>query len=202
MTWARWWRWQQYTSRFVMIYPCYFITYICHFVWLWIQFNTTKWRPMFFWKLFLLKWKLAKYRITNVRLFISPFYSLLDTYQLSLSRCHWPRGNVVPCGASTDRRYIFLSTSFSVSKNHVAISSANLRQLHTGKKTMLENSRDYPLHQKTALYPATCFYRLNYLFSSVNEIAAFTLPSTAEWIQQRYSNIQNRQVGIVAPKER
>jgi hypothetical protein len=29
-------------------------TYICHFVWLWIQFNTTKWRHIFFWKLFLL----------------------------------------------------------------------------------------------------------------------------------------------------
>jgi hypothetical protein len=28
-------------------------TYICHFVSLWIQFNTTKWRPMFFGKLFL-----------------------------------------------------------------------------------------------------------------------------------------------------
>jgi hypothetical protein len=41
MTWAITLGWQ-FTSSFMMIYPCYYIH--LHFVWLWIQFNTTKWR--------------------------------------------------------------------------------------------------------------------------------------------------------------
>jgi hypothetical protein len=53
-----------------------------HFVWLWIQFNTTKWRPMFLWKRFLLC------RICGDNL-ASP-QSLAVRVNENISRCRYP----------------------------------------------------------------------------------------------------------------
>jgi hypothetical protein len=68
-------------------------TYICHFVWLWIQFNTTKWRPMFcscyLWIDLNLLCKIIEYAVVLYAVWSGSIWGMGRFPCLSLSRLYY-----------------------------------------------------------------------------------------------------------------